>query len=486
MTGWHLYVGTVELWGYVWSVRLHAALGVAAAALLAAHAAGLIATGAWRDYRPPRRALARAICADLVRYTVGIWRGEPLASGGTEGHRLNAVQRLLYTLLLLVVLPGIALSGLVLLAARAALQSGLGPWPEAFTAAIHATLALFASLFFLLHLYMASLAPKGRIGWRRTQAGALALGVFLGASGPAIAAEGEAERRQPPLPCFACHSGTPSSRRIVVDPRTGTRKDVTVELARMAEGEHGRLACPTCHSRGFERFPHRPAAERRFPACRDCHPRQPPAAGAAADRAYDFIGIEREHGTTRHAAAFRKLRGERDCEACHHPHTFRTSAALMAPARLRAEHDAPCLRCHEADARGVLAKPLQAGLVAAHAPIPAAERHLQSLRCLDCHASRGKPRPHDLLGGSAALGCVDCHRPQSALLAGLWRFVPESAASRYGFTHAGLLDAHRVMAATRFSVLDGLAVGGFAALVVAIAAHLGLRLVARLRRSVRR
>lgn len=485
-TGWHLHWGTLELWGYARSVVVHELLGIAAAALVPLHLAALFLTRRCADYLPPRRGLARAVKAELASYTTGIWRGERPGSGGADGARLNAVQRSIYAPLLLLVLPGIAITGLVLLARPFGLPIAVEPWPRALLAATHAGLALLASPFLLVHLYMATLAERGRMRLWRTAGRLVLLGLLISPAPVASADEPEPEQRLPTLPCLGCHSGTQTSRRIVFDPRSGTRKDVTVDLARKAEGVHSKLACPTCHSRGFDRFPHRPAAERRFPACRDCHPRSEPPEAARADAAYDFPRLEREHAATAHAGAFRKVRGERDCEACHHPHYMRTSASLALPSRLRAVHDAPCRACHDATASGPLADPLRPDPIAAHAAIPDATGHLRAARCIDCHASRDRPIAHDLLNGPAAEGCVDCHRRESALLAGLWRFVPDAGATRDGFTNARLLDEHHVPAVTRPAALDRAAPWAFAALGLAIGAHLILRLAARLRRSVRR
>lgn len=483
-TGWHLHYGTVELWGYAHSLRWHEGLGITAVTLALLHLVALVATRRVRDYMPPRRGLGRAVRAELARYTLGIVRGERPGAGGSDGARLNALQRLVYAPLLLLVLPGTALTGLLLLAPAFGFAIAAEPRLRALLATTHAGLALLATLFVVGHLYLATLAEPGRMRLRRTgRLIGLAAFVTISTLRETVAAEPIVERRLPPLPCVGCHSGTPGSRRIVVDPRSGTRKDVTVELARKAEGVHAELACASCHDRGFERFPHRAPAERRFPACRDCHPRTSPPDAASADAPYDFARLEHEHATTAHAAAFRKVRGERDCEACHHPHYFRKTAELALPGRLRAVHDAPCRSCHAAGAAGPLADPVAPDLVRAHARIPRAERHLATVRCVDCHASRDRPIAHDLLSGAAAEGCVDCHRSESALLTGLWRFVPEAHVTRGGFTNAGLLAESYVPAATRPLWLDRALVTGMAVLLLAITGHALLRLRAYHRRG---
>ncbi len=481
ITGWHLHYGQLDLWGYSLSLRLHELLGWPAAILAFAYPLFLFVSGRLRDYLPPVRGLARAVARELRRYTVGIWRGVPPTGGGSDGTRLNPVQRLLYLPIVVIVLPALAASGLLLLAPNIGLAVATQPQARAVLATVHALLALFATLFLLVHLYMATMTDWRRIlpfaRWRVVLALLLAL-----AAATAQAAEIALDRSTPALQCVGCHSGTPGSRRIVHDPRAGKHKDVTVELARLQAGVHARLACRECHSRGFDRFPHRAPAERRFPACRECHPRSEPAAAAARDALYDFPRLEREHGLTAHAEVFRKLRGARDCEGCHHPHYMQTSATLILPARLRAEHDRPCLSCHGAEARGPLSDPLRPDPVAAHATLAYAARHLAAVRCIDCHASRDRTIAHDLLNRARAEGCTDCHRGDSFLLRGLWRFIPAAAETRGGFTNAGLLAEHYVLAATRPAWLDQLLVVALLLLGLLIAAHGALRLAAGLRR----
>jgi thiosulfate reductase cytochrome b subunit len=485
-TGWHLYYGGVDLWGYALSVRVHERLGSVAAVLALAHPVLLLASGRWRDYRPPFRGALRAVGRACARYTIELWRGAASVSGGSDGERLNPVQRLLYFPLLFVVLPALATSGLALLAPRYGIDVATEPRERALLATTHAALALGASLFLLVHLYMASMTAWQRILPFTRFVPVLLAAAFLRAMEASAAPAITLDRSTPTLQCVGCHSGTAGSRRIVVDPRSGARKDVTVELARLQASVHGRMECRACHSRGFERFPHRAASERRFPACRDCHPRREPAEAAAVDVRYDFPRLEREHTATAHAASFRKERGERDCEGCHHPHYMRPSEVLRLPERLRAEHDGPCRHCHEAEASGALADPLRPDLLAGHAAIPYAGRHLEAVRCIDCHASRFRAFPHDLLSGRAAEACVDCHRVESALLPGLWRYVPGVGAARDGYANGGLLAAHYVMAATRPVWLDRTVGWSLGALALALAGHATFRLVARLRRSKRR
>jgi len=480
-TGWHLHYGAFELWGYARSVRIHEALGLAAAGVAFAAPLGILATGRLREYVPPRRGLVRALANELARRTIGIWRSEPPAPSGPEAERLNPVQRLLYLPLLLLVLPGLAASGVLLLAPSFEAAIATEPRARAMLATIHTVLAWLATLFLLLHLYMATMAE-----WRRILPGLAAALLALPVAPARAAGEVALDGSGPALRCVGCHSGTPGSRRLVTDRRTGTRKDVTVELARLQQGVHGRMACRECHSRGFERFPHRVPAERRFPACRECHPRSEPADAAARDAVHDFSRLEREHAATLHATAFRKVRGERDCEACHHPHYLQEGARLVSPARLRAVHDAPCLGCHAPEAAGALADPVRPDLVGAHASVPYAARHLDAVRCVDCHASRFRSSPHDLLTGRAAEGCVDCHRRSTALVTGLWRHVPDAGTVRDGFANAGLMAAHYVIGATRPVGADRTIAWSLGLLIIAIIAHALFRLVARLRRSAHR
>ncbi len=448
-------------------MRLHETLGLVAAALALLHPTALLATGRWRDYRPPRHPW-RAVTQEIARTLQRAPDASTTAATPRRKPRLNPAQRLVYAPLVAIVLPGLAITGLLLLAPAVGVDVVSGPRTRATLATVHAALALVASLFSIVHLYMARFAEPGRmLPWRRRLAVGLLAALVASATSSGVAEE----RRFPPLPCLGCHSGTPTSRRIVTDARTGAHKDVTVVLAQMAEGVHGRLACPTCHDRGFDRFPHRPPAERRFPACRDCHPRSTPAEGAAVDAAADWPGIEAEHATTAHAGAFRRVRGERDCEACHHPHVMRRSADLARPERLRADHDAPCLSCHGADAQGPLADPMRPDPLAVHAAVPHARAHLAAVRCVDCHASRGRAVAHDLLDGRRAAGCVDCHRDETVLVRRLYRFVTDEPQGLEGFTNRAIAFERYVPGATRWQPLDRAILGATALVLVGIAAH---------------
>ncbi len=177
----------------------------------------------------------------------------------------------------------------------------------------------------------------------------------------------------PDVRCEGCHGGGP---RIVFNPRTGTRRDIAIDLAARRRSAHGRLRCRECHTGRFTLFPH--PRDRTTLRCLDCHPRKGRDAGA--DTAFAFPRIDREFRDSVHArrAGFR-------CESCHDPHRFRTIGAFPDMKAVLSSHNGPCLACHRRGARGALADPSPTGLRSAHAWLTRTTSHLSATRCIECH-----------------------------------------------------------------------------------------------------
>ncbi len=249
----------------------------------------------------------------------------------------------------------------------------------------------------------------------------------------------------PDVRCEGCHAGGP---RLVTDPRSGTVRDIAVDLAALRRSEHGRLPCRECHTGRFAVFPH--PRDRTTRACGDCHPRE--GTGAAADAPYDFPRIVGEFERSVHAG----IEGFR-CESCHPPHAFRTLASLAVTSAVLADHNGPCLACHRRGAEGPLADPSKRGLRAEHGFLPRTAVHLAGSRCLDCHRRDGAAVSH-LLPAAAATErlCTSCHRRDSLLNAGFLRHRPRDG-TVLGFTNPAILEEAYVMGATRNLPLDLLA-----------------------------
>ncbi len=273
----------------------------------------------------------------------------------------------------------------------------------------------------------------------------------------------------PDVPCLGCHGGRP---RPFIDPRTGARRDIGIDIRRRSISAHGALRCRECHVGAFVIFPH--PRDRRTRRCLDCHPRR----GEKVDAGYAFPGIAREFEASAHGRIDGFV-----CEDCHDPHGFRTTRALSSAASRLVAHNAPCRSCHRRDARGPKSDPAKAGLVALHADIPQAERHLARSRCVDCHDLAPERTVSHALPAAARTprDCVSCHRRNGTTLHRFLRGI-DPPASDPGFTEPLLLRHAYVMAATRPRALDRLFLLGAGALILLAGAH-GLQRLRRRRRS---
>lgn len=212
--------------------------------------------------------------------------------------------------------------------------------------------------------------------------------------------------------CEGCHAGGP---RLVFDRKTGTVRDIAVDLRARAASDHARLACRDCHVGRFDLFPH-PPGKRDTHRCLDCHPRK------EVDETARYARIREELAASAHG----RIAGF-TCERCHDPHAFRRLRAADPPPVIRAMHDGPCIGCHEAGATGPLADPAEPDLATVHRGIVHPGLHLAANRCIDCHdAKLHLPLSH-LLPEAAATpaGCTLCHGRPSILETRFLRLRPE-------------------------------------------------------------
>lgn len=309
------------------------------------------------------------------------------------------------------------------------------------------------------------------------------------------AAQDFLDRRVGKLQCVGCHlTGPGMARRFAFDPKTGERRDVTIDIDRLRGGDHADVACPECHVEGFERVPH--PRRRVIRACMECHPRKEP--DAAEDEKYAFERIKKEFETTVHYTKFKKD-AQKDagtdagtdagkkvkefaCEDCHEPHYFKAAARLQTPQQVLVDNNDPCLTCHWAGATGPLADAAEPNLVVLHAYVQHPRLHLTKTRCVDCHTDVGETVAHDLRSGEEANDCVACHARDSVMMGRHYRHHAEPEETRLGFANAALLEESYVMAATRHLPSDGAAYVLVGVVAASVAAHGTARIVLRLRR----
>jgi hypothetical protein len=280
------------------------------------------------------------------------------------------------------------------------------------------------------------------------------------------------EQRQS-LQCFGCHAG---GARIYIHPRTGERKQISIDIRAQRAADHGKLACQECHVKGFDIFPH---FGKKILGCMECHPRK--GAAAREDEPYDFPRIEKEFESTVHFTNHRETFG---CAHCHHPHYFKTTVELGPSQAIRDTHNEWCLTCHAENpeqppdtiARG-LADPAEPDLLAEHAVIPHPAIHLRKSRCVDCHSGTEHAVSHTLPAKGEAGSCESCHSLES-VHARLYRYAGEVREAS-GFTNPAMMRDSYVMGATRYVPLDVFAYVVAGGSLLAVVAHAAMRVIRR-------
>ncbi len=151
---------------YAWSVTLHEVGGVAFAIVWVLFMILLIATGRWRVYIPGRRGFWGRLRRDLVYHGLGGARGDQAPRREEAGGRFNAVQQIAYAGMLFLVLPLIGLSGLLYLYPEEgpALLGLEQLWPLAL---FHYGVSVLGTVFFVVHVLMATLGPEAVPGLKR-------------------------------------------------------------------------------------------------------------------------------------------------------------------------------------------------------------------------------------------------------------------------------------------------------------------------------
>ncbi len=268
-----------------------------------------------------------------------------------------------------------------------------------------------------------------------------------------------AQKGEPEPPCMECHQ-----------PR-----DTTIDPVQFARSVHATLDCATCHTEGFEKFPHT-STRANMPDCVDCHsgPATPPidfdeiAAGVKASVHVKMVD-----------PAFR-------CTNCHSPHSFIPASRMTDASEAILASNKPCLRCHAAGNTLAAQDLAFKNLAEKHRMFPHWELHIQRNACIACHTPRGQETVHLILPKSEALrDCASCHGKNSLLATKLYTHLALKERAEHGWANAILFNNAYLTGATRNRWLDwgALALAGLT--ILGVAAHgIGRMLFAGFRRSL--
>lgn len=290
---------------------------------------------------------------------------------------------------------------------------------------------------------------------------ALLIGLLCVALSQAVRAQGtELNRTAIELQCVSCHSGHRESPQYVFNPETGIRSNVMIDMPEFRQSDHGDMTCVDCHTLGFDDYPH--SYPRQRLVCMACHPgpleKTPENVELGfrriiEDAEYEFMRIEEEYENSVHFDDVVNF----TCEECHDPHYFRATKRQPSPLDILENDNAPCIRCHKADALDMhmLSDPADPDLVSEHEYVQLPKMHLDNTRCVDCHSDVGKIVAHDMREEEDAdQGCMSCHSTGSIMMTRHYRYHDEFEGSDLGFHNAALMQDTYVMGANRNRYID--------------------------------
>jgi Zn finger protein HypA/HybF involved in hydrogenase expression len=199
---------------------------------------------------------------------------------------------------------------------------------------------------------------------------------------------------------------------------------------------HWSFSCLDCHSVEFKTFPH--SIEARFEpswGCIDCHGYDPNY------EQYRFEEIDAEYQKSVHYTA---TDGLITCWKCHDPHYYNPLARQTQGGReyiIRSNE--MCLRCHSnADVMGLITDENVEIVLPKHEWLPDVERHLEAVRCIDCHTRMNDSVlvAHEVMpADSAVRGCADCHSQNSILMGTLYKYAAKERRDEKGFVNGVIL-----------------------------------------------
>ena len=154
LTGFEIH-GSFQFFGFDQAVQYHSTAAIALLVLIALAIFWHFTTGEWQQYLPTRKFLR----AQVEYYIVGIFRGAPHPTKKTVLSKLNPIQKLVYLVLKILVIPVMVISGLLYMFYRYPQGRGI----EALNvegleiiAVFHTTGAFFLVAFVIAHIYLIS------------------------------------------------------------------------------------------------------------------------------------------------------------------------------------------------------------------------------------------------------------------------------------------------------------------------------------------
>lgn len=136
--------------------NIHTIAGVGLVLLYISFVGGNLISGNWRRFMPGSSALIGRCLAQARYYAWGTFKGESSPSSA-EPHDFNALQAIVYCLILFLVMPMVVVSGLVFLYPQVAPDQAFGMSGLLPVAVIHYVTAALVIAFMIGHIYLGTM-----------------------------------------------------------------------------------------------------------------------------------------------------------------------------------------------------------------------------------------------------------------------------------------------------------------------------------------
>ena len=162
VTGFSLHFANsaYELVEFSLAVRIHDIAGLALTGLYAFFVIANAVSGNWRQYVPKRPGILPRCWRQTRYYCWGVFKGEPEPFPVTREANFNALQSLIYWLIMYVVLPVNVVTGLLYLTPRFSPSQIFGFDGHLTVAMLHYLSSVVVVLFVIAHIYLGSMGAK--------------------------------------------------------------------------------------------------------------------------------------------------------------------------------------------------------------------------------------------------------------------------------------------------------------------------------------
>jgi thiosulfate reductase cytochrome b subunit len=156
----HLADPKLPLVPFETATRLHNIAGLALAGLYVLFVVANIVSGNWWQYVPKPEEFVERCRNQIAFYAWGIFKGAPHPYPPTAEANFNALQQIIYWIVMYLLMPGLILSGLVFMWPDLAPKRMFGMDGLVPVAVVHYLIAIFIVAFMFGHIYLGTTGEK--------------------------------------------------------------------------------------------------------------------------------------------------------------------------------------------------------------------------------------------------------------------------------------------------------------------------------------